>query len=264
MIALLAANTVWGFTIGDLILGALAAITIGLGKTAIPGAGMLAVPLVANVFDGRPTVGATLIILVTADLFAVRWYRQHTRWDVLRGMVPWILLGYIVGAWFFIAIGSGGRTLDVTMGVTILVMVLLQSARMIRKSPPREPSIGASAFYGSTGGFATFVSNNAGPIMNAHLLRLGLEKAELVGTSAWFYFGVNIAKFPIYAAIGWWASGGGFFTVDAGKFAMLMIPVVVSAVLVGRRLFHVVPTRLFVSVVLVLAAAASVKLLAGW
>ena len=264
MTALLATSTLWGFSVGDIVLGALAAITIGLGKTAIPGAGMLAVPLVASVFDGRSTVGATLIILVTADLFAVRWYREHTRWDVLWGMVPWITLGYIAGTWFFISIGSAGRPLDITMGALILVMVLLQSARMLRRSPASEPSLAASAFYGSTGGFATFVSNNAGPIINTHLLRLGLEKQELVGTAAWFYFGVNVAKFPIYLAVGWWTGGGSFFTADSGKFAVLMIPVVVAAVLVGRRLFHVVPTQLFVSIVLVLAAAASVKLLAGW
>ena len=264
MSALLATSTLWGFRPDDLVLGALAAITIGLGKTAIPGAGMLAVPLVASVFDGRSTVGATLIILITADLFAVRWYREHTRWDVLRGMIPWILLGYIAGTWFFIAIGSAGRTLDVTMGAIILVMVLLQAARMLRRSPASEPSLAASVFYGSTGGFATFVSNNAGPIINTHLLRLGLQKQELVGTAAWFYFGVNIAKFPIYVAVGWWTGGGSFFTVDAGKFAVLMIPIVVLAVITGRRLFHIVPTQLFVAIVLVLAAAASIKLLAGW
>jgi hypothetical protein len=179
-------------------------------------------------------------------------------------MAPWVLLGYVGGAWFFIAIGSGGRSLDITMGAMILLMVLLQAVRMLRRSPARPPSLGASAFYGSTGGFATFVSNNAGPIMNAHLLRLGMDKSELVGTSAWFYFSVNIAKFPIYAALGWWSGGGGFFTVDAGKYALLMVPVVVIAVLAGRRLFHIVPTQFFVTIVLVLAAAASVKLLAGW
>jgi len=263
LIAVLA-TTVWGFPIWDLVLGALAAITIGLGKTAIPGAGMLAVPLVAAVFDGRPTVGATLIILITADLFAVRWYREHTRWDVLRSMVPWVLLGYVAGACFFIVIGSGGRSLDITMGAMILLMVVLQGLRMIRRSPARPPTTGASAFYGTTGGFATFVSNNAGPIINSHLLRLGLEKSELVGTAAWFYFAVNIAKFPIYVALGWWTGGGGFFTVDAGKFAVMMLPIVVLAVLVGRRLFHIVPTQVFVTIVLVLAAAASIKLLAGW
>ena len=81
-------------------------------------------------------------------------------------------------------------------------------------APARPPSLGASAFYGSTGGFATFVSNNAGPILNTHLLRLGLEKEELVGTSAWFYFGVNVSKFPLYLALGWWSHGGGFFTAE--------------------------------------------------
>ena len=256
--------TVWGLSVSDLILGALAAITIGLGKTAIPGAGLLATPLVASVFHGRPIVGATLVILVTADLFAVRWYREHTRWDVLRAMVPWILVGYVFGAWFFIAVGSGGRSLDVTMGVIILVMVLLQVVRMVRRSPARESTTGAAAFYGTSGGFATFVSNNAGPIMNTHLLRLGLQKEELVGTSAWFYFGVNISKFPMYAALGFWTHGGGFFTAQTTRFDIVLIPVVVISVLVGRRLFYVVPTQVFVVLVLALATAASVKLLAGW
>jgi hypothetical protein len=247
----------------DLLIGALAALIVGLSKTAIPGAGLLATPLVAIVFDGRQIAGATLLILLTADVFAVRWYRRHTRWDLLRPLAPWVGLGYVVGAWFFIAVGSGGRTLDITMGVTILSMVLLQGFRMIRRLQPAESSHRAAAFYGSTGGFATFVSNNAGPILNTHLLRLGLGKEELVGTSAWFYFVANLSKLPFYLALGWWASGGPFFTAETLKFDLLLVPVVVVGVLLGRRIFSIVPTQLFVVIVLVLAGAASVKLLAG-
>ena len=255
--------TVWGLGVSDLVIGALAALIIGLGKTAIPGAGLLATPMVAAVFSGRPVAGATLVILVTADVFAVRWYREHARWDLLRALVPWILVGYVFGAWFFIVVGSGTRALDVTMGITILLMVALQAFRMIRRSPPKPAGTPAAAFYGTTGGFATFVSNNAGPIMNTHLLRLGLQKEELVGTSAWFYFGVNVSKFPLYLALGWWSHGGGFFTAETLKFDLLLIPVVVAGVLIGRRLFYVVPTQVFVVIVLVLAGAASMKLLIG-
>ena len=149
------------------------------------------------------------------------------------------------------------------MGVTILTMVLLQSYRMARRFRPAEASTGAAAFYGSTGGFATFVSNNAGPILNTHLLRLGLSKEELVGTSAWFYFAANLGKLPFYLALGWWAGGGAFFTTQTLKFDLLLVPVVVVGVLVGRRIFHIVPTQVFVVVVLVLAGAASIKLLVG-
>jgi len=248
---------------GDLIIGAIAALIVGLSKTAIPGAGLLATPLVAMVFDGRQIAGATLLILLTADLFAVRWYRHHTRWDLLRPLVPWVALGYLGGAWFFVAIGSGGRTLDITMGVTILTMVLLQAYRLVRRFQPAEATTGAAAFYGTSGGFATFVSNNAGPILNTHLLRLGLGKEELVGTSAWFYFVANSGKVPFYLALGWWSHGGGFFTATTVKFDLFVIPVVVVGVLIGRRIFHVVPTQLFIVIVLVLAAAASIKLLIG-
>ena len=254
----------FAFTAGDILIGAVAALMVGLGKTAVPGAGIVAAPLVAVVFHGRPVAGATLLILVAADVFATRWYRRHARWDLLIPMIPWVALGYVVGAWFFIAIGSGSRTLDITMGVTILSMVLLQAWRMARHSPPKESTHTAAAFYGTTGGFATFVSNNAGPILNTHLLRLGLDKEELVGTSAWFYFGVNVTKIPIYVALGWWSHGGSFFTVETMKFDLIMAPIAIGGVLIGRRLFHIVPTEVFVAVVLMLAAAASVKLLIGF
>ena len=70
-----------------LVLGAVAA---GFSKTGIPGIGILIVPLMAIVFGGRLSVGATLPLLIFGDIFAVLWYRQHARWDNLRSLFPWV------------------------------------------------------------------------------------------------------------------------------------------------------------------------------
>jgi len=251
------------FSTGDWILGVVAALIVGLSKTALPGAGLLATPLLAMVFTGRAIPGATLPILLTADVFAVRWYRHSTRWDLLRPFAPWVALGFVAGAWFFIVVGAGGRTLNLSIGVMILAIVALQAWRMIRRVQPVPRSTGADAFYGTTGGFATFVSNNAGPILNTHLLRLGLDKRELVGTSAWFYFVVNVVKVPIYLGLGAWSHGGGFFSRNTLGYDAVLVPAVVVGVFGGRRVFDRIPQRTFLVVVLVLAAGGAVKLIAG-
>ncbi len=251
------------FSTGDYVIGLLAGLIVGLAKTAIPGAALLATPLLTLVFSGRAIAGAALPILLLADVFAVRWYRQSARWDLLWPLAPWVAIGFAAGAWFFIVIGAGGRTLDLTIGIVILVVVALQAWRMIRRVEPVAPSTRADAFYGVSGGFATFVSNNAGPILNTHLLRLGLDKRALVGTSAWFYFAVNVTKAPIYLALGWWSAGGGFFTGATVRYDVVVAPAVVVGVVGGRRLFEHVPQRLFLVVVMVLAAAGATNLIVG-
>ena len=250
-------------TAGALAVGWIAALVVGISKTAIPGAALLVTPLVAFVFDGREIPGAALPLLLLADVFAVRWYNRSARWDLLRPLVPWVALGFVAGAAFFIGVGSGGRTLEVVIGTSILVMVAVQVIRLVRRAQPAAPTVAAAGVYGSAGGFTTFVSNNAGPIMNTYLVRLGLGKAELVGTSAWFYFSVNVAKVPIYLALGAWSTGGSFFTRETLLFNLLCAPMIVVGVYVGRALFHHVSQELFLAIVLVLSAAAAVKLLVG-
>ena len=77
--------------------------------------------------------------------------------------------------------------------------------------------------YGSAGGFTTFVSNTAGPIMNTYLVRLGLDKHEMIGTSAWFYFVVNVTKVPVYLALGAWSAGGHFFTAESLAYDLVLV-----------------------------------------
>ena len=114
-----------------------------------------------------------------------------------------------------------------------------------------------------TGGFTTFVANAAGPILNTYLVGIGLPKDELIGTSAWFYFGVNAAKIPIYLGIGAWASGGHFFTADSLRYDALLAPAVVAAMFVGRVLLQRIAQQTFTIVVLFLAGIAAIKLIAG-
>lgn len=249
------------FTAGNLILGVLAGLIVGLSKTALPGSALVVSPIIGVFVSGRLLPGTVLPLLLAADVFAVSWYHRHARWDLLRPMILSVAAGFAAGTAFFVVVGSSTRPVDVVIGASILLIVVIQVWRMIRRAKPIGPSATNAAVYGSTGGFTTFVANAAGPILNTYLVGLGLGKEELIGTSAWFYFAVNVTKVPVYAAIGALSSGGHFFTGTSLAFDAACLPAVLVGLFGGRTLFHRLPERAFLGAVLVLSAAGAVKLL---
>ncbi|MEE9416547.1 MAG: sulfite exporter TauE/SafE family protein [Acidimicrobiales bacterium] len=248
------------FTAAAILTGLAAAFIIGFSKTALPGAALIAIPMIATVVEGRLVPGASLPILLAGDVFAVAWYRRHTRWDLLRPLSLWVGVGFALGVTFFIQVGAATRSLEITIGLIVLLMVVLQVYKM-RAGNERSDPDSPAAPYGIAGGFTTFVSNSAGPVMNTYLASLRLSKEELVGTTAVFYFVVNLAKIPFYLALGEWSDGGRFFTWDSLSYGALVVPGVLVGVVLGRRVFGIIPQRAFLFLVLVLSGLGAIKLL---
>lgn len=241
------------FTPGGLIAGAIAALIVGISKTGLPGITLAAIPLIALVVDGRLIPGATLPLLIVADLYAISWYREHARWDVLRRLIPWLGVGFIAGITFFVVVGAATEPLERGIGLILLVIVLLQLWLLFRDSGPRHSRLGVAG-YGTAGGFTTFVANAAGPVINTHLAALRLPKPELLGTAAWLYFAVNVAKIPFYVALGLLTTGGAFFTAESLAWNAVLVPAVVVGVYVGRVIYRRIPQRPFLIAVLILSA----------
>ena len=97
--------------------------------------------------------------------------------------------------------------------------------------------------------------------MNTYLVGLGLDKDEQVGTSAWFYFSVNVAKIPLYIALGYLTTGGYFFTRESLLWNVCMVPAIVVGVYVGRWMLPRISQEAFVLIVLVLSALGGIRLL---
>ena len=55
------------------VLLALSGLLIVMSKTGLSRVGLMVVPILANAFGGRPSVGLLLPILIFADVFAVAW-----------------------------------------------------------------------------------------------------------------------------------------------------------------------------------------------
>ncbi|GBC97266.1 hypothetical protein HRbin16_03087 [bacterium HR16] len=248
----------------QLLLGAIAAFLIGVSKTGVPGIGILVVPLLATAFGGRASVGTMLPMLIVGDIFAVRWYRQHTQWKRLVELIPWVAVGMALGAlvlWHLGKAKGGKDLLEPLIGTLVLVMlaVHLLRRRWGDRLTPHSPVTVAST--GTAAGFATTVSNAAGPIMGIYMTSLGLPKEQFMGTSAWYYFAVNLSKLPLFVALSLINPARPIVTAHSLLFNVAVIPVIVAGVYLGRWLLPRIPQKLFDSAVLVLAAVAAVKLI---
>ncbi len=182
---------------------------VGLSKSAIPGLGILFVPLFAQVLPARASTGALLPLLILGDVFAVILYRRHAVWGHLVRLLPWTAAGIVLG---FLLMGKlDDAVFKPVLGALVIVMLAVNLGRDLRARGPktdREPSLRGwpavvfSAVMGLLAGATTMVANAAGPVMMVYLLSMRLPKDEFLGTSAWFFLIVNCVKVPFSAGLG--------------------------------------------------------------
>lgn len=243
-------------TFGWVLLGC-AAMIVGLSKTALPGAATLAVALFAAVMPARESTAALLILLIVGDLFAIWMYRKTVDWGILRRLIWPVIIGVIVGT-VFLGLASDGVVRRVIGGILLLLLcfTLWRRSRAARTSSrgDQQPGRWAGYGYGFLGGFTTMVANAGGPVMSMYLLAMRLPVATFLGTTAYFFFAVNVSKIPFHIGLG--LLNWQVFTIAAS-----LIPLVVIAAFVGRWIASRISQKLFERVVLVLTAVGSINLL---
>ncbi len=241
---------------------AIGAVTVGISKTAIPGAN-IAVALFAMVLPAKPSTAALLVLLIVADVFAVVFYRRHADWRLLRRLIPPVVVGLVLGT-VFMAHASDtlmSRVIAVIL-IGVIVLGLVQRRRAERRErdgvTPGETGRGAaiaqSAVYGGLGGFTTMVANAAGPVMSMYFLAARLPVTVFLGTSAWFYFVVNVSKVPF-------SIGLGLFSRELLLLDLVLIPFVVLGAVLGRLIVGRISRRAFEWTVIVLSIAGAAYLL---
>lgn len=245
------------FTPAQWLLCGIAALLVGMTKTGIPGLGILVVLFLAWAFDGWNSIGIMLPMLVFADIFAVLWYKRHADWRILVRLIPWVLVGMVAGTaalWFF---GQNDRTkamINPVIGGLVLVMALLHllERKLGSMMAPKTPA--GTAVAGAAAGFATTVSNAAGPIMNLYMLGQGISKEAFMGTLAWYFFLINLTKVPIYAC-------SGLFSPKSLLIDALAIPAILIGVFWGKWLLPRITQKSFESVTVVFAIAGAAQLM---
>ncbi len=229
-------------------LGVFSAFMIGVAKTGAPGIGTLVAPLmVILVGDARHAPAWALPVLITADVFAVWYWRKQAETRQLFSLAPWVLAGIAGGAF---ALGLEELLIRRILAIIVFAMLAIY---LKRRLSPASDVHGNPAFYGLATGFSSTVANAAGPVMNLYLLSRKLPKEEFVATGAWFFLILNLAKVPVYAY-------HSLYSPESLTFDAMMIPIVLGGAYAGRWLVRVMPQKLFEAAVIGLTAVSCVLL----
>jgi len=256
-------------TTNHFILLAIGAIFTGLGKGGLPGAGNLTVAIFALVFqdlgimDGVAlSVGILLPVLISADIVAVLIYRRHAEWKFIARLLPFFLIGIVVGWLIFDYFKSRDELLKTIIGVILLAMTALH---FFRKWQHRETvkkvttdackSLPFGVLFGLLGGVATMLANAAGPVAQLYLLAMALPKYAFIGTAAWLFLIVNITKVPFMVNLG-------IINNDWLMLSFQMMPFAILATLIAPFIVKHINQKLFETLLWIFVIYAAIKLLA--
>lgn len=229
---------------------ALCALLIGFSKTAIGGMALIAVVLTSQVVATKDSTAVVLVMLLVGDLVATWTYRHDVDWRLIVRLIPPVLVGIGAGALFLNWVD--GPTLKRTMGVIVLVLLVI--GLWPDKLAAHRPSVGMA--YGGLAGFTTMVANGGGPPMNLYLLARKYDKLRFLGTTAWFFFAVNLIKVPFSIA-------GGILRPDTALLGAVLAPVVLVGTWIGRSTIKRINQATFEKLVTAFVAVAAVYLLFG-
>ncbi len=242
------------------LMAAAAAFLVGLSKTGIAGLGVLAVALFASALPPRESTGIVLIVLIAADIVAVAAYRRDVSWPHLLRLFPWAALGIVLG---FLVMGRIDA--QVTQRLIGAILVALMVIQIVRRVQTRQHTAAPeaaqthriwAALTGVSAGFTTMVANAAGPIMIVYLLAMRLPKLVFMGTSAWYFFVLNVFKVPFSYSLG-------LINLTSLRISLALIPFAVLGAVSGRVLIRYIDQGLFELLAIGLTLLAGLRLLFG-
>jgi len=213
-----------------------AVLMLGVSKSGFgAGFGSLAVPMMALAVTVPQAAAILMPVLLVMDVLGVAALRKDVDLRLLRFLLPFGLLGIVIGALLFKALDA-----HTVAGVVGVFTLLFLAQRLL--FPPRPDSAPPPRWLGAiltaTSGFTSFIAHAGGPPINAYLIPLRLPPVRFAATMALFFFFINFAKWVPYAWLG---------LLDMRNLAtsLVLLPLAPVGVLVGVRLAKRVQQQLF-------------------
>lgn len=242
----------------SLIFGCIAAMLFGMSKTGVPGMGLPGVLLMTLAFPGQEKLssGAVVPLLVIADSFAVWYYWRGADWKRIRRMLPSIFIGLFFGTAVLWAVDH--RQFKTLLAVMVLSLIAFEEIRRLMRwnRVPNSPIF--SWFIGLLAGFTTQIGNAAGPVMSVYMSSQNMEKKDFMGTWAIFFFIINVSKLPLIGGV---VPGLNMITKETLMLDLILLPGLLLGVLLGRKIYKLIPEKYFVPSVVILNLLVPIQML---
>ncbi|MCL2472137.1 MAG: sulfite exporter TauE/SafE family protein [Treponema sp.] len=226
---------------------------IGVSKTGFNSITAVIVPVIALIFGAKESTGIILPMLIFADVMAVSYYHREVEWKYVFKPLPWALAGFAAAILADKLVPV--QEFKYLMGSSIFVglVVMIWNDHRSKDNPPPS-GWWFSALFGIAGGFSTMIGNIAGPIMAVYLLSMKLPKKNFVGTTAWFFFIINLLKLPVQ--ILFWNN----ITTKTLLFDLTLVPVIIIGAVLGVFLVKVISESLYRKTVVILSMISTILL----
>jgi len=177
-----------------------AVLLLGISKSGFgAGFGSLAVPMMALAVSVPQAAAILMPVFLVMDLLGLAAFRKDFDAKLLRFLLPWGLMGTVVGTLLF-------KVLDAHLvaGLVGVFTLLFLAQRVLfppkPNSPPPPKWLGA--LLTATSGFTSFIAHAGGPPINAYVIPMRLSPVHFTSTMAFFFFVVNLSKWVPYAWLG--------------------------------------------------------------
>jgi uncharacterized membrane protein YfcA len=177
-----------------------AVLLVGISKSGFgSGFGALAVPLMAIGISVPQAAAILMPVLLVADIFGLHAFRRDFDWPLVRFLLPWGLLGTVVGTFSFKVLDS-----VLVAGLVGVFTLLFVAQRFL--FPPRPDSAPPPKWLGAilttASGFTSFVAHAGGPPVNAYVVPLRMKPVAYAASMAMFFAALNLSKWIPYAWLG--------------------------------------------------------------
>lgn len=177
-----------------------AVLLMGVSKSGFGASfGSLAVPLMALSVSVPQAAAILMPVLLLMDVLGMAAFRRDVDRSLLKFLVPFGMLGIVVGALLFRLLNTA-TVAALVGGFTLLFLAqrLLFPPRPDSPPPPRW----LGAVLTTTSGFTSFIAHAGGPPISAYVIPLRLSPVQFTATMAFFFFVVNLCKWIPYAWLG--------------------------------------------------------------
>ena len=213
-----------------------AVLLLGVSKSGFgAGFGSLAVPMMALAVTVPQAAAILMPVLLVMDLLGMAAFRKDFDLQLLKFLIPFGLLGIVIGALSFRALDTH-LVAGIVGGFTLLFLAqrLLFPPRAGSRAPPRW----LGAVLTATSGFTSFIAHAGGPPINAYVIPMRLSPVRFAATMAFFFFVINLAKWIPY---GWL----GLLDMRNMSTSLVLLPVAPLGVWIGVKVARHIQPRLF-------------------
>ena len=213
-----------------------AVLLLGISKSGFgTGFGSLAVPIMAMAVTVPQGAAILMPILFVMDVMGLAAYRG--KWDakLLRFLIPFGLVGTVIGTLSFRLLESG--MVAGLVGIFTLLF-LAQRLLFLPRADGAPPPKWLGGVLTATSGFTSFVAHAGGPPLAAYVLPLRLPPVQFAATLAVFFFVINLSKWIPY---GWL----GLLDLRNMATSLALMPFAPIGVVIGVRLAHRMDPKLF-------------------